>query len=175
MIRELSLYFVDRISSLIARQDAEVPIPIVEVGAGTGRLSYFLRQSIDRLLPGCAQFHPIDSGEDGIISLAETDILDAAQAMDTYQPSLVICSWMAPKVDLTPIFRGNPSVREYILLGEKACCGKYPETWSAKDGFTAIDLVGIQKHQIGSMDQHMNRDKAMGNISSAVAFRRISL
>jgi hypothetical protein len=54
------------------------------------------------------------------------EALDAAAAINKYSPSIVICQWMPPNTDLSAHFRANPSVREYILLGEtdSGICGE---------------------------------------------------
>ncbi len=88
---------------------------VLEVGAGHGRLSGLLRQ---------------DLGARGLgASVIATDIkpprethfpveaLDHEAALEKYQPTIAISSWMPVGHDWTRAMRKTPSVRDYILIG----------------------------------------------------------
>lgn len=88
---------------------------VLEVGAGHGRLSGLLRQ---------------DLGARGLgASVVATDIkppretyfpverIGHEEALEKYQPTLVIASWMLVRHDWTRAMRKTPSVRDYILIG----------------------------------------------------------
>ena len=58
-------------------------------------------------------------------------VADYREALKTYRPHLVLCSWMPMGVDWTRAFRECGSVGEYLLLGEvyDGAVGHNWETW----------------------------------------------
>jgi hypothetical protein len=109
----------------------ENPITILEVGAGNGRLSHFLTQSLAERSEGRVKLIAVDSGEWDLDSLFQVERLDHQAALSKYQPQMVIFSWMPPNQDYTKDFRQAPSVQEYVLIGEadENTCGDPWETW----------------------------------------------
>jgi hypothetical protein len=130
--------FIERLSIFLADQIRELktetrPIKILEVGAGNGRLTYFLNNSLKKLSSDSIKFIAIDSGESEIKEIfSETPVekIDYKEALKKYKPQIVICSWMPHDEDWSAAFRAEKSVEEYILIGEEdGCCGNNAETW----------------------------------------------
>lgn len=171
--------FIDRLSDYLAKRIEELkgseesPIIILEVGAGNGRLSHFLRQKLQEKVPGKFKIIAVDSGEWGIKPVFEVEKMDYREALKKYNPQIIICSWMPYKVDFTGDFRATASVKEYILIGETdgGCCGDEWLTWGyrplsyeegeeeksltppyAEDGFEREDLMDISRKQICRTD-----------------------
>lgn len=168
-IEGLSNYLVERAESL--QTLGKKPLTVLEVGAGDGKLSHFLQQKLEEKLPGVFKIIATDSGEDKIKTDCPIEIIDYKQALNKYQPAVVICSWMPLGVDFTAVFRATPSVREYILIGEiNGCCGNR-QTWGyayEKDGFEKEWPDDLQEYQVSRINL------SQGHCTSAtVVFRRI--
>lgn len=154
----------NHIVSSADRNSGGAPAVILEVGAGDGRLSGFIRQRLWALGIDDISVIATDSGEWEITPEAEVITMDQAEAVQQYKPDIVISSWMPMQVDFTADFRTQPSVKEYILIGEvdHGCCGDQNKTWGAgseqaayqKDGFLRNDLTYISEKQICRTDWH---------------------
>jgi hypothetical protein len=131
-IQAFSNYLTERLDELEATPDE--PVRIVEVGAGDGKLSAFLKEHMgdvsDRV-----EIIATDSGEwGGIDQMQDVQSYSAKEAVEELEPEIVISSWMPYKVDFTKDFREQESVQEYILIGETNCTGAKWETWGNKYG-----------------------------------------
>lgn len=127
-------YLAKRIKKLKGTENN--PITILEIGAGNGKLSYHLKQKLNELVPGRYQVIAADSGKSMIKTIFPVKALPNKQALEKYQPEIVISSWMPPGVDFTKDIRDTKNVVEYILIGEQGggCCGHNWETWGIKAG-----------------------------------------
>lgn len=136
---------------------------ILEVGAGDGRLSYFLRQR----LPD-SSIVAIDNGSWGIEPVFPVEKMEIDEALEKYKPDLVISCWMPYKDDWTPLFRACDSVKGYVLIGETdgGCCGN-EELWFGaegeapgyiKDGFARQNLDELRRLQICRTDYYDDLD-----------------
>lgn len=142
---------------------------ILEIGAGDGRLSHFLRQKFDLLGYYDVEIIPTDTGSwDLEFLLPVARVESTPTALSTYSPDLVLCSWMIPDEDLSALFRKCPSVKEYVLIGPPNAniAGARWETWGIKedddpfrdsmhstppyiqDGFQRFDLRYLSLFQI---------------------------
>ncbi len=175
----------------------EKPILALEVGAGNGRLTHFLKERINQ--------KKIEN-----INLIATDIgkwwgwpffwkpdfpvekLSYNKALLKYNPDIIICSWM-PDKDWTADFRQQKTVKEYILAGKTdetgiGYCGDPWRTWGAYspdeekefkgkippyevDGFEKIPLDGVSKYQICRDDYPWEKGGIVQH-SRTVSFRR---
>lgn len=172
-IESFSDYLSKRSESLGATEDS--PITILEVGAGNGRLSHLLQQKLTSKNSGKVSVIATDSGEWNIKTSFPVEKIDHKEALEKYQPKIVIFSWMPLGEDCTDDFRATKSVEEYILIGETAggCCGDEWKTWGnphsydkngrAKkikketvpyiaDGFELEEIADISKKQICRTD-----------------------
>ena len=88
--------------------------PIVEVGAGTGRLAALLNWS--GLLPvRVIATDPVLLG-----SQYPVERLTAARAIAKLRPRIVLCAWMTTGEDWTPEWRQEPgAVDEYVLIASR--------------------------------------------------------
>jgi len=183
-INAFSVYLSSRIESLGASENS--PITILEVGAGNGRLSHFLRQKLEMLFPGKIKVIATDSGEWELKTSFPVETIGHKEALQKYQPQIVIFSWMPYEEDYTKDFRTTQSVDEYILIGETdgGCCGHNWETWGyawsfdeekeeekiapyVADGFERKNIDDVSVHQICRTDQPENYYH-----SSTTSFRR---
>jgi hypothetical protein len=105
---------------------------IVEVGAGSGRLSHLLR----RKLGSRSEIIATDSGSwsrmRGLRPVYPVVKCDYSTALSTYNPDAIITSWMPMNQDWTSAFRKKESCQEYILIGNPDSCGKLWDTWGTR-------------------------------------------
>lgn len=179
-------YFVDKIQEHGASE--ERPLVILEIGAGNGRLSHFLRQKLEERAPGQIKVIATDSGEWSLKSNFPVEQLKHDEAMEKYSPDIVVFSWMPYKEDSSKDIRKFDSVQEYILIGETdgGCCGDKWETWGRQswswdedekegkkippyeaDGFEREYLADLSDLQICRADEPGNYDH-----SGTVSFKR---
>ena len=117
----LSDYFALRSSDLGAT--SEKPLIILEVGAGNGRLSHFLREKLGEDEKGLVEVIATDANVSkdtnpyGISPVFPVEHITTDEALRQFNPDIVICSWMPYRADWTPVFRATKSVKEYVLLG----------------------------------------------------------
>jgi hypothetical protein len=166
--------FIERFSDFLVEQVKELKngdklITILEVGAGNGRLTYFLNDRLKKIFSDLVKFIAIDSGESEIKEAFPKTIvekIDYREALKKYKPQIVICSWMPHGEDWTSDFRSEDSVEEYILVGEEGgCCGNFAETWgdaSSKnypykadnfERYKLSDLANVQFSRIDIMEK----------------------
>ena len=167
-----------------APRTSGAPARIVEVGAGNGELSHYLRQALRA------------RGTDAVViasdrapwprTVGRVEALDYREALKTYRPHLVLCSWMPMGVDWTRAFRECGSVGEYLLLGEvyDGAVGHNWETWGnpafaddekpatpphARDGWELAEVPSVSRWMLSRYVSDV-ADCECG--SAAVAFRR---
>lgn len=172
-LESFSNYLSKRSESLGATNNS--PITILEVGAGNGRLSHFLKQKLESKIPGKVKVIATDSGEWNIKTSFPVEKVGHKEALEKYQPKIVIFSWMPLREDCTDDFRATKSVEEYVLIGETngGCCGDGWKTWGSPhsydkngkenkikkgtvpyiaDGFKLEEIADISKKQICRTD-----------------------
>mmetsp|Transcript_11824 Transcript_11824/g.15396 ORF Transcript_11824/g.15396 Transcript_11824/m.15396 type:complete len:167 (+) Transcript_11824:499-999(+) len=96
-ISALSEYLVERHALLPSELHDR---PIVEVAAGSGRLSHFLNQ--------CKLPVTVIATDDGSWTLNQpfpVENLSHERAIAKYEPAIVICSWMPENMDFTSSWR----------------------------------------------------------------------
>ncbi|GAQ88010.1 hypothetical protein KFL_003940010 [Klebsormidium nitens] len=138
--------FVHGLAAYLRERAAVYRLPrvkVLEVGAGDGRLSHYLRLLLEPM-PGEASKEPVfeivatDSGQRGLASGQpyghEVHEQDAVEALAAEQPHIVIACWQPLGVDWTAEIRRTDSVLEYLLIGEKdgGICGHPWLTWGVK-------------------------------------------
>ena len=164
-LNAFSDYLSQRAKELGASEEA--PITVLEVGAGNGRLTYFLQKKLEERLPGQVKVVASDSGKWGIKTAFPVDVIEHKEALKKYKPKIVVFSWMPYGEDYTADMRAETSVEEYLLIGETdgGCCGNEWETWGSSygndeevppykaDGFMRSDLEDLSSQQICRTDQ----------------------
>ena len=132
-------------SIMTAGNHCEVTCKVLELGAGDGRLSHYLRRYMSashhgnsknlNLVVTATDLHPNKSfaGE-------EVEAGDYEQALTRHaNADIVICSWMPPFDDWTAAIRRVPTVREYILIGNPDSCGHPWRTWGRPEAANKHD------------------------------------
>jgi len=99
------------------------PITILEVCAGNGRLTHFLKEKLEQTIPGKAKLIATDSGASKLAINFPVEKLDHKSAIEKYNPQIILCSWMPLGIDLSADFRKDLSVKEYLLIGQPTLCG----------------------------------------------------
>lgn len=185
-IRALSKYFVQSQNKITNR-----PIKILEVAAGNGRLTYFLRQRLEKIFPGKFELFATDSGTEKYIIDFSVEKLNHKEAIKKYCPDIIICSWMPMGIDLSVDFRKEKNLKEYILIGPArlGIIGTFWETWGIshverknifgksilplyeEDGFKYSELSHINKYQICKMDTPIRLKRGIF-LSTTVSFMR---
>ncbi len=194
-INSFSDYLTKRINVL--KGDKEF-VSILEVGAGNGKLSYFLSQN-QKLKNLPVKIIPTDNNTWNIKTDFNVENIGHQEALEKYDPDIVIFCWMPLEEDYTEDFRKHSSVKEYILIGESGggCCGDEWKTWGLsymydesfhgnevppykKDGFEISDdeeLGNVSKKQLSRGDYYnwKNEDgtDSISRHSVTVSFRRL--
>lgn len=179
-------YLADRIQ--VYKKDNKDPVTILEVGAGDGKLTHYLRKSLDRFAPGSFQIHATDVGrEEGmhdeyqVLRTFPIEEIDNKRAIKKYQPAIVIFSWMPTNTDYTHEFREADCVQEYILIGlrdeeamgydwdmENFRTGSEEETPQyILDGFERISLDALSEIQFSRTNVIYNQSETI-----TVSFQR---
>ena len=86
----------------------------LEIGAGDGTLARFLKDSGVRIT--ATDNH---SWNKAVAYSAEVVKLDAREALSTYTPEVVICSWPPSQNDFERQVFNTPSVQLYIVIGSR--------------------------------------------------------
>lgn len=179
-LNALSDYFVKKISEY--GMSAERPLVVLEIGSGNGKLAHFLQNKIEEKIPGQVKVLATDSKEWKIKTDFFVEKLKHYEALDKYNPDIVIVSWMPQMEDSSYLIRQCKNVKEYILIGETrgGVCGENWKTWGydperkhtnetppyKKDGFEEY-ILALSDLNIGRTDT----PNCLGN-SKTVSFRR---
>lgn len=128
-IKALASYFTGRMVEL-----GLPALSVVEVGAGDGRFSHFLRVALAKSGEDGADRVTVTATDDNSRQLEQfyaVETCDAAEVMDRFKPDIVLVSWMELGQDWTSSFRACASVQEYVLVGEadNGACGHPWKTW----------------------------------------------
>jgi len=134
----------------IHQKSGKTEFTILEVGAGSGQLSYILQQMLHDARatkkPWTVKVVCTDTGmwaskhraqsSKGLLNGSKNTLkiverVAYKEALEKYQPDVVLCSWMPMGADWTEAMRATPTVEEYVLIGEKndGCCGHPWKTW----------------------------------------------
>jgi len=187
----LAKYLIDRVELLQRAQLKKKVVKILEVGAGDGRLTYFLREAMADLPH--VDIMATDLRKNATPE-AETSRCFAPvysfgyrEALEKFRPNIVICSWMPMGIDWTASFREQTNVSEYVLIGETdwGVCGHPLKTWGMRvpgsstghdvcpsyevDGFHRVPLGDVSDVQLSRYDGAL----FWGN-SRTVSFQRKS-
>jgi len=167
-------YLSGRVSELVNHGGRQVRL--LEVGAGSGRLSKFLHDELKHSAHGTFELLATDSNRGRIPPLYPVEHLDYEQALREVQPDIVLSSWMPYEEDWTAAFRETPSVSEYILIGDPEVAGDEGRTWGSKEGFERIEhpqLRALQVCRTDSVALGSSRQRWHGH-SSTVSFCRLA-
>jgi len=181
-VESFSNYLEARIQELSPKDGS--PVTILEVNAGNGRLTHFLKQRLDNKVPGKFVITATDSysGEFDITPFFPVEAIDYKKALQIHKPQIVISCWMPYATDFSQDFRSTPSVQEYIVIGENEVVGDPWKTWGLEDTYTEdknelppFEKDGFEKNELkGQVTGQICRTDDPGEYfhSSTVSFRR---
>ena len=150
----LARYLAARAAAMGDADGSGAPITVLEVGAGSGRLTMLLNAALVLIARGAGESgapplrvvatdsdlrpHPRQklSTAAAPASVDEdatplVDEVDYVTAMERHRPAIVLCAWMPMDTDWTHTFRAASSVQEYVMVGEAdwGVCGHNWSTW----------------------------------------------
>jgi len=152
-ISQLSTYLYKR-SREIKKEKGKDKVTILEVGAGSGRLGSSLKSEIERKRKKELKIELImtDLGtwKLPVVGKYKDQVLrmDYKQAVEEFNPDIILCSWMPLGEDWSWCFRHKETVSEYILMGETddGCCGHKWLTWGYRENPEELDSPFDFKH-----------------------------
>jgi len=165
-----------------AQKTPDEPFVLLEVGAGDGKLGYFLRKELQKRYGERVSITVTDkrSGVNSpfpVIQQGYQEALDA-QLAQYGKVDAVMVSWMPPRQDWTKTFR-DPKYRiqEYLLIGEdEPGVSGTLETWDEYPGFSQQTLKAPTREQISHTDPSpVEGDRYTGDgyfHSKTVAFQK---
>ncbi|TFF67868.1 hypothetical protein EU520_01215 [Candidatus Thorarchaeota archaeon] len=112
--------------------------PVLEVMSGDGRLRDFLEPQLQRDMIAT----DMRSGRYNIAYPKEVAKIDALSAVETYNPSVVVCSW-EPFLSMTGIEIANSGI-PFIWIGDPEVCG-HPDLFTL-DHITIDSRYALGKH-----------------------------
>ena len=90
--------YIDHFSDYLAKRILDMhpndKAVILEVAAGNGTLSYFLKRSLDEKIPGRFDIIATDSGDWNIKHVSGVEVIDYKEALVKYKPDIILTSWM---------------------------------------------------------------------------------
>ena len=134
--------------------------PIVEVGAGLGRLAHLLNATGMFDAGGgviATDPQPDDQCEPHNVRFP-LEPIDAAEAMRRHQPHIVLIAWMEFGADFTADLRGA-RVKEYVLIGEAGIRAP-PQQTADKKGYRLLSGPGGEVRKI----THEEHTQQMGSL-----------
>lgn len=128
---------------------------IVEIGAGNGKLSYWLQQfGVPSVATDDYSWENIDRDPEHVERLTHS------QALAKYEPELVIACFVVPEINIATDVMDAPYVRHCLEIGIDGDGGGYNELW---------DREGIQHCYLKSTDQ-FSLTKADANLDHSESF-----
>lgn len=162
-IQRLSEYLSTRIEELSVKKNS--PVIILEVGAGNGRLTYFLDQQLKKTESGKYEIIATDSGVWKIKPDFSVEGLEVQDALSKYNPDIVVSSWETHSShDWTEYYEETPSVKEYILI-------ETPREYKPTRKFTAQHLEEIEETQLNRHDHNIDNPN-FASESKTMSFKK---
>ena len=134
--------YIEQMSRYLGQRIEELHIPmaaILEVPGGNGKLSYFLRQSLQDSL-GEDRFNLFSLDKSTHIPAKSGAYVESGPdykyGLSKYKPDIIVTSWMPLGVDWPRDYRNVQNLKEYILIGERAVCGTPGVYGRDEDGHT---------------------------------------
>ena len=147
--------FVDSFAKFITdkiKEQTKKEIAIMDVGAGNGRLTHFLEETIgNQIKDKIIKFSAIDdlSWDNKISSSGgspfwiqknfKVEELSIEEALKN-DPDIVVCSWMPKDEDWTKFFKENINIKIFIMIGEENECGT-ESSWQPDKDFIRVDVA----------------------------------
>lgn len=110
---------------------------ILEIGAGSGRLAFFLSQKLGEDIVA------IDSFRSEIPVCFPVEEIDVLEAYRYYQPKVLLISWPPEDMDWRRI---PDSVEIVVLIGDPSECG-FDSVWPIFPGFSMASLPSVERFQ----------------------------
>ena len=192
-INTLADYLVKRAKAYKAED-----VPILEVGAGTGRLSFLLNETEAFKEAGlkciATDIQPLMNpfmvgygrSERHRFQAFDVEAINENEAVEKYQSAIILCQMMPNGVDWPAGWRKHKSLCEYVLVGpsDGVACGRPWDTWGVvwgdqlkvkflpsfvADGFKKVYIDDVSRHVLGQ-DEHPQCHSQ----NRCVSFRRMT-
>lgn len=141
----LSVELVDDIAELLEGLPSfDLDVPIVEVCAGKGKLSYHLQQRDIKIIA-------TDSYSTEMERMVIVERLDHKSAVETYNPRIVLASWMPNYKPIGADVLRHPSVEHLVHIGDGKLCGtadryRISNNYVSEEAGRHLIDVGKQSH-----------------------------
>ena len=120
---------------------------VLEIGAGDGRLSGLLRQKMAAKKLGALVVATDVAPPERTYFPVET--LSYEEALQKYEPTIAISSWMPLDEDWTQAMRATPSLLDYILIGSPKLSGNISSWQDENVDFSPIELHYLDALRVG--------------------------
>jgi hypothetical protein len=157
MFEVLTAEFVDSLAEYLGIRHGKLATsaaqaaPLLEVGAGSGRLAHFLNAHPSVPVEVVA----VDDGSWKLGTSTQFPVVEMqhAWAVAQYTPAIVVCAWMPENTDFTVYWREAPSVEEYVLIGpaNSGLSGLPWETWGYANPMLPEGLPAEEVAQLSDM------------------------
>lgn len=176
LTKEFLESFTDFLVTQISKIEGDT-IDILEVGAGNGRLTHFLKEVLPKKITDKKlEFMATDnfSWDDNLVGntvpflikkIYDVEKIPVLEAIKK-NPDIVISSWMPGGEDWTKLFRETNSVKAFVLIGKEEHCGT-ASSWKEDQNFRKFD---VPVEGSVSWDNKLSPDS--GSKSKVVAFIR---
>lgn len=149
---------------------------VLEVGAGSGRLTHFLSNVV---MDGLGEeekkqvtFVATDSSQEQIPSTFHVQSFSTKDAVKELKPTIVITSW--PRVSPEEIVQDAPWIKEVVVMGEPEVCagGNGNYEWEDVKEFAKKKLQNVTDLQVCRTDYHDTRGTIIRHSKTTVFVRK---
>lgn len=169
MVSALAVYLSSRLQEITELRASRLtkPLTMLEVGAGDGRLSHYLR---GRLPPGVCVI--ATDAKLRSQSACAVESLDVRDAVARYEPSVILSCWMPAGRDWTADFRRCEMCEEYVLIGPaNMTSGHEWLTWGARGGrageLPPYEADGWELHEVPEVSRWQLSRSDVGDLVTA--------
>jgi len=135
------------------------PVTVLEIGAGSGRLTRWVAETVRAGLDAAARRRvEFVASDDGMWSIPDAcgnvEKMSYEDALAKHAPAVVLVAWMINNADWTEAVRRTASVRDYFVSGEPSESGA-AATWalvSPCGRFEGTVLEDVSSQQLCHLD-----------------------
>jgi hypothetical protein len=139
--------FIKTLAESIKKLDGKT---IIEIGAGDGLLSYFLQQEGINITP------TDDHSRNDIKHPERVKKLSHKEALEKYNPEVVVISWEELNYDYSVEVLNHPSVKYLVWIGERGGCTGSDKMWNYENEYLENPYC-LARTDNGAFGGHMMR------------------